>query len=161
MKRYLGIITLIAVCFCMSLAAKTPTYVGYKKCRGCHRGKRRDHVSDKWEISKHRKAFDLLSKEEQKNPVCLQCHTTGYGRMPNGAFLEGVQCEECHGPGSEYKSGKIMNSRRYEIKRDEQRKQAVDAGLWLPTMKTCKRCHRTKLSDYEKLLPDERPRQKQ
>ena len=37
---------------------------------------------------------------------CVECHVTGYGRWGGydgaggGADLTGVQCEECHGPGS-------------------------------------------------------------
>ncbi len=147
--------------YAFSLAAKTPTYVGYKKCRGCHRGERRGHVANKWEDSKHARAFEALDEKDRKNPVCLQCHTTGYGRIGNGGYLEGVQCEAGHGPGSEYKHGRIMNARRYKVNRAEQHKKAVGAGLWTPSVKTCRRCHRKNALDFKKNLSDERPLQPQ
>lgn len=74
------------------------------KCRLCHRdfflGRKQDvhdHAFAKLRESGH-------GEEEQ----CLGCHTTGFG--VNGGFksptlspqLANVQCEGCHGPGSEH-----------------------------------------------------------
>ena len=49
----------------------------------------------------------------------------------DSADLPNVQCEACHGPGSEYKSMSIMKDKE----------KAIAAGLVLPTEKTCLGCH--------------------
>ncbi len=46
--------------------------------------------------------------------------------------LRGVQCEACHGPGSAYKSMKVMKDP----------KLARQNGLWEVTRDVCMRCHR-------------------
>ncbi len=79
-------------------------YVGNTKCRLCHReffvGRKKDP---------HVYTFErLVAVNHSGNRRCLGCHTTGYGvesgfvsfeRTPK---LVGVQCEGCHGPGSEH-----------------------------------------------------------
>ncbi|MCB1125309.1 MAG: cytochrome C554, partial [Verrucomicrobiae bacterium] len=50
------------------------------------------------------------------SPQCLECHTTGHGQ-PGTDFLEsfdprdGVQCEACHGPGSDYSPEQTMKDK--------------------------------------------------
>ncbi len=79
-------------------------YVGNVKCRLCHRdffvGRKKDpHVN----------TFErLVATNHSRNSRCLGCHTTGHG-VPSGFTdfkrtpkLVGVQCEGCHGPGSEH-----------------------------------------------------------
>lgn len=74
-------------------------YMGESKCRKCH-----IKDSKTWKETNHSKAFDYLNAEQQKDPECVKCHTTGYGK---GGFttidetpkLTNVQCEQCHGPG--------------------------------------------------------------
>jgi len=51
----------------------------------------------------------------------FKMHTTGYGSAPemfDAKFKaeDGVQCESCHGAGSEYKNMKVMKSRRNQSK---------------------------------------------
>ncbi len=80
------------------------TYVGWQKCKTCHAKEyatfEKRNYSKSWKI--------LVMRGETKNPECLKCHTTGYGR-PGGFIsaektpnLEGKQCEACHGPGSKH-----------------------------------------------------------
>lgn len=45
--------------------------------------------------------------------------------------MPGVQCEACHGSGSEYKSMKIMKDHE----------ASLAAGLIVPDEATCKSCH--------------------
>ena len=79
-------------------------YVGNTKCRLCHReffvGRKKDPHVYTYER--------LVATGYQTNERCLGCHTTGFG-VPTGyeSFektpkLVGVQCEGCHGPGSEH-----------------------------------------------------------
>lgn len=96
-------------------------YIGAAKCKICHK---LEHTS--WEGTGHAKAFDNLKPDEQAKAECLRCHATG-----GKAELPGVQCEACHGPGSEYKSMTVMKDRP----------AAVAAGLLLPDEAACKSCH--------------------
>jgi hypothetical protein len=77
-----------------------PRYVGSQACIECHQ-----EIHDTVMDTLHAKAFSGLQQVHQdKNPSCLPCHTVGYG-IPTGFVsatatpqLQGVQCENCHGP---------------------------------------------------------------
>jgi len=103
----------------------TATYAGAASCL-CHV----DPIQKSWQESKHARAFELLKLAgQEKNEKCLSCHTTGYGRGGYGATdakvnLEGVQCEECHGPASEHLSS--MNKTNV---------------VRTPSAAVCARCH--------------------
>lgn len=87
-----------------AIASGEYRYTGNDKCRLCHRdffiGRKQDH---------HDHAMDYISSSEYRsNPRCLVCHGTGYG-VPTGFVvlektprLANVQCEGCHGPGSNH-----------------------------------------------------------
>jgi predicted CXXCH cytochrome family protein len=86
-------------------AAVAARYVGAETCRMCHADQHR-----LWARTRHARAFGLLETTGQaQNTECLSCHTTGFQR---GGFsdatatpgLKGVQCEACHGPGSEHQT---------------------------------------------------------
>jgi len=109
-------------------------YVGDAKCKMCHKD-----VHTSWLETKHAKAFSVLSDEEKKKPECVKCHITG--TTAAGELLEGVQCEACHGPGSEYKSATIMNKKKWAADPDGQLKLAMEKGLIMPTAEVCVRCH--------------------
>ena len=88
----------------MAYAAGPPedaSYVGTSKCRMCHMDQYKTYKD-----TKHANNFDVLQGDEQKNPDCLACHTTGYGKPGGFVSLEetpkltSVGCESCHGPGS-------------------------------------------------------------
>ena len=110
-------------------------YVGVTKCKICHKD-----VYTAWSKTGHATAYDKLSDEEKKKPECVQCHITG--TTAKGELLEGVQCEACHGPGSDYKSPKIMNKKKWEADPEGQLAMAKEAGLVIPTEETCVRCHK-------------------
>jgi len=111
-----------------------PEFVGAAKCKVCHKDQ---HAA--WSETGHAAAFGKLSAEEQKKPECVKCHITG--TMTDGTVIQNVECEACHGPGSEYKSAKIMNKKMWEADPEAQMKMAVEAGLNIPDEKTCVRCH--------------------
>jgi ribosomal protein L40E len=152
-------------------AAAEPQYVGAKKCRTCHRKELIGDQYGKWEKGAHAKAFETLKSEEavkfakkagitgppDEAKECVKCHATAFGLKPaqlwRGRPLEvsdGIQCESCHGPGSEYKRKKTMADR----------KKALAAGMWEPGKdeKICTACHNdesptwdpAKGFDYEK-----------
>ena len=91
-------------------------YVGTEACRSCHPSQHRS-----WSRSPHAAAFrDLAhpasdgimrlsgtSVEPLANPICLGCHATatdteGWERDPTFEVADGIQCEHCHGRGSEH-----------------------------------------------------------
>lgn len=144
----------------IAAGAKTPTYIGAKKCKMCHNRKDETKQYDLWKNSSHAKAYETLATDKakelaikagvkgdpQKSKECLECHVTGFGldsaNFGKGYILEeGIQCESCHGPGSEYKSTKIMSKKKYASQRDVQHKLALEAGLTIPDEKTCVKCH--------------------
>jgi hypothetical protein len=101
-------------------------YVGHKKCKICHK---KDGIHPSWMETKHAAAWEALKEDDQKNKDCIGCHSTG--TTAKGELLTGVQCEVCHGPGSDYKKKSIM----------EDREKAVAHGLLIPDEKTCLKCH--------------------
>jgi hypothetical protein len=103
--------------------------IGSPKCKMCHKAKTGDQWKI-WEESAHARAYVTLASEEskkiaadmglgdpQKEEACLKCHATqaflGRDVVVNakGKYTdeEGVGCEACHGPGSDYKSKKVMS----------------------------------------------------
>lgn len=140
----------------VAIAAGAPcadrTYVGTAVCRECHGGGHRDQYAA-WFRSPHARAWAALARPESleiarlsgihenpfANPVCLGCHATAadteeWERDTTFDFADGVQCELCHGPGSEYSSAEVMS--------DPDR--AAAAGLRTPTATTCLICHKEK-----------------
>lgn len=81
-------------------------YTGASRCSSCHAPE-----YTQWRGSRHWRALATLTeKQMQYNPDCLRCHTVAYG-LPGGfrdlrvtAYLSGVQCESCHGPGAQHVS---------------------------------------------------------
>ena len=124
-------------------------YIGVKKCKTCHKSKKSGEQFAIWSQGPHANALKSLSSDKAKeyaknnniadpatDAKCLNCHAT---KATVDASLqeatltleEGVTCESCHGPGSAYKSMKIMKNREESIKN----------GLVLPTEEVCKTCH--------------------
>lgn len=117
-------------------AAPKHEFVGADKCKICHKD-----VFTAWQATGHAKAFDVLSDEEKKKPECVSCHITG--KLADGTQLNGVQCEMCHGAGSDYKSPKIKSKTGWANEREKYVAMAKEAGLILsPTEEDCKRCHK-------------------
>jgi hypothetical protein len=149
-KSLLTVFSLLIVVTCLMFAqGKQHKYVGVKKCQTCHKSKKSGEQYGIWQKGPHASALKSLSSDKAKeyakanniadpatDAKCLKCHAT---KATVDASLqeatltleEGVSCESCHGPGSDYKSMKIMKNK------DE----AIKNGLILPTEKVCKTCH--------------------
>lgn len=94
--------------FASKLPAPAPpggnAYVGVEACTStCHVAPRAV-----WNKTRHAKAYETLAvQNKQFNLDCASCHVTGYDE-PGGSTLahveklESVQCEVCHGPGSQH-----------------------------------------------------------
>jgi cytochrome c554/c'-like protein len=86
-----------------SKSGSSPAYVTSAACSQCHLGQYM-----KWTNSAHAHATDPLPPRwNEFEASCLECHATGYRRASvtnklEVAGLQNVQCEQCHGPGSEH-----------------------------------------------------------
>jgi hypothetical protein len=109
--------------------AQGHTYLGAEKCKLCHKI---EYTS--WLTTKHAKAFESLKPADQAKAECVGCHVTG-GKKE----LPGVQCEACHGPGSDYNKLAIMKDPA----------KAKAAGLNIPTEKDCVVCHNKKSPNFK------------
>jgi len=117
------IVILIGVLF-----GQTPAYVGVAKCAICHKTENQGRQHPIWEASLHAKSFAALTSPGAAanaqamgvaNPPddakCLACHAPLFDKAPE-LKAEGVACEVCHGPGSEYKKLSVMKSREEAVK---------------------------------------------
>lgn len=130
-----------------------PVYVGSKVCAECHQGQGMGYQQCLWLVSKHAGAYAALAKPEskeiarfsgipeepQESIICLGCHATGaeaegWEKDDTFAIEDGVQCEKCHGPGSEYMEEEVMTDETLSRK----------AGLLMPTKEDCLGCHAEK-----------------
>lgn len=130
-----------------------PVYVGVRACAKCHSGPAAGHPFSRWRASAHAKAYAVLwspesrkiaelsgiTEEPQKAAMCLGCHATAaqaeaWEKEDTFFLQDGVQCESCHGPGSEYMPAEVMMDR----------KKAMMAGLMMPDERKCMMCHNIK-----------------
>ena len=110
-KRTVFFITIVYFCMILQFQVYTAfaeakeeeaVYVGMNKCKKCHP----EHVKtySDWKYSRNFRILEMRGKD--RDPRCLRCHTTGYGKK--GGFksiemtphMKNVQCEACHGPAS-------------------------------------------------------------
>lgn len=137
----------------LSAAAKDPVFIGAQACGNCHDGPESGAQFSKWRQTAHARAYAALSlpeareitrlsgitEEPHQSKMCLGCHATAaeaeaWEKDPGFHLQDGLQCEACHGPGSEYAQPDIMGDRT----------KAVAAGLLLPNRDSCHNCHRPK-----------------
>jgi YVTN family beta-propeller protein len=133
--------------------AKHPVYVGAAECGKCHRGAGFGYQQCLMLLTAHSKAYATLAKPEAKEiarlsgitqepqeaTMCLGCHATGaeaeeWERDDTFHLEDGVQCEKCHGAGSEYMDEDVMTDP----------KAAQAAGLKMPKKSDCLNCHKVK-----------------
>jgi len=130
-----------------------PVYVGVSVCTKCHRGPQAGHTFSKWRNSAHAVAYVVLWNEESKEiarlsgiteepqeaATCLGCHATAsdaeaWEKEDTFDPADGVQCEKCHGPGSEYLALEVMKNPAH----------ARANGLIMPKDRACRMCHNAK-----------------
>ncbi len=105
--------------------AGAPHYVGVEVCARCHAAE-----FAQWKRTAHATAWQtLIDEKKESTSDCVPCHVTGYRKA--GGFrtaaetpqLANVQCENCHGMGSEHAA-------------------ASSTGLEAPVAEaTCRGCH--------------------
>ena len=124
----------------------------------CHKKADTGNQLKIWEESAHANAFKTLQTEAAdkiaggkaaEDPKCLKCHVSGHGvdaSLLSSKFNieDGVQCETCHGAGSEYKSKKVM----------EDHAKSVAAGMTeyeneAAIEKQCRTCHNEESPNFK------------
>ncbi len=167
MKRILlftaiGILATILFGFRTQDNQKKHGYIGVDACVMCHKTEKQGKQLDIWKNSGHAKAYQTLLTEEAdkiakdngfetpaaKTEACLKCHASGYdvdASLLGKKFKieDGVQCETCHGPGSDYKDMKIMKDRSLAIKN----------GLivYEDYKELCVKCHNSESPTYKEI----------
>lgn len=118
-----AVLTIVFLALAAVFVGAAPTYIGAEKCKMCHKIQ-----YESWAATKHAKATEnaKASTQWKFDAACLTCHATNKSET-----MAGVQCEACHGAGSDYKSIQVMKDRA----------KAVAAGMIIPTQETCNGCH--------------------
>jgi hypothetical protein len=140
---------------------KPNSYVGAETCGMCHKTEKAGKQFDIWKSTKHSQAYKTLltAKADSialargyktsavKTDECMGCHTSGFkaDSLLIGAKFhieDGIQCETCHGPGSNYKTVSIMKNKDL----------AITNGLMLYSNLEgyCVKCHNDKSPTYVK-----------
>lgn len=139
-------------------------FIGAAKCKNCHDKEESGNQYGAWQAAGHSKAFEALGKPEAveaaatrgvepKTEACLKCHTTAHG-APEGAIKKGfdaeagVQCETCHGPGSEHLKARFAAAASGETPAGYQG-VAVEEMITSPSVEVCTACHNPESPTYE------------
>lgn len=99
-----------------------PDYLGPESCKSCH-----PDAYAAWRQSKHARALDSLSAQQQKDARCLTCHAPNLQDQK----VTQITCETCHGGGQYYSAAYVMKDAELVRK----------VGLIDPTEKGCRGCH--------------------
>ncbi|HEY7752099.1 MAG TPA: cytochrome c family protein [Ignavibacteriaceae bacterium] len=110
------------------------SFIGAEACGMCHKTEKQGQQLSIWQATKHAQAYQTLKTEKAdqialekgfktkavETPECLKCHVSGFNvdaSLLDKKFKieDGVQCETCHGAGSDYKSMKVMKSREESV----------------------------------------------
>lgn len=148
-------------------------FIGAQPCGMCHKNADQGEQLKIWQESAHANAYKTLLTEESdkiaadlghstkaaETEACLKCHASGYNAEASllgkrFKIEDGVQCETCHGAGSEYKSKKIMEDHAKSVAAG-----MVDFSDPGSIEKQCITCHNEesptyKPFDFEKKWPE-------
>jgi len=147
-KVLIPAVFIIGGIFALAAVGQNFTCVGAQKCQICHRTENQGQQYPIWEKSNHSKSFAALNtpqaasaaqalgvKDPTNDPLCLKCHAPLFDKAPD-LKAEGVSCEVCHGPGSEYKKLSIMKNKDEAVKNGLKPYANADAAkAW------CLTCH--------------------
>ncbi|HVX96246.1 MAG TPA: multiheme c-type cytochrome [Polyangia bacterium] len=121
-----------------------PFYVGMDKCASCHKP-----AVAYWRTTVHAHAWKSLTDVgKQADYKCVSCHVTGYGQVGGTSLghtqhFENVQCENCHGPGSDHVAGKGLED-----------PPAIQRQVPSPVCTNCHNEHHSDTFNYNAYLRD-------
>lgn len=152
------------------LAQNTHKFIGAKKCGMCHKKDKIGKQLKIWKKGKHFQAYKTLKTSKAdaiaiekgfktkavETPECLACHTTGHdvdASMLGKKFKieDGIQCETCHGAGSNYKKKKIMKDHAKAVANGLTEYKNAEA-----IKIQCLTCHNDKSPTYKEFNFDKR-----
>ncbi len=156
------LMSILAGLFLISLSAfGQHKYVGIKMCKACHQMPKQGNQYGIWSKTKHAEAYKVLTEAKaaeiakakglktaaNESPECLECHaiTADPKLTPDG-----VQCEMCHGAGSDYKTMPVMKDKAKAIAAgltDFKDKETIE--------KLCKTCHNEKSPTHKEFKFEE------
>lgn len=147
-KAILILVILIILAMSIFLFGQNFTYVGASKCQICHKTEKQGMQYPLWQKSKHSTSAEALNKPEASeiaqqacvdnpaaSPKCLTCHAPLFEKAAE-LKTEGVTCEVCHGPGSEYKKLSVMKDKALAVQNGLITYDSQDA-----IKKQCLTCH--------------------
>ncbi len=161
LKRTSLALMLMALLPVVLMAQSKAKYVGANSCKACHLTPKSGAAFTIWQKSPHAQAFATLATpaaleiakkkgiaDPQKDAGCLKCHDTAAGvaaAQLAATFKpgEGVGCESCHGPGSEYKAMSVMKDL------DAGKIKPETVGMNKVDEKTCLKCHNSESPTYK------------
>ncbi len=165
----LGVLSILAAFSVSSVTSKeNAKYIGANKCKMCHKSDKKGDQYNIWAKGLHAKAYETLAnehskeiaakmgiKDPQKAPECLKCHVTAYSvdaslKEKTLKMEEGVSCESCHGPGSEYKSMSVMKDIALG------KTDGTDKGYHHITAETCTQCHNSESPTFKGFVFEEK-----
>lgn len=139
-------------------------YIGVNKCKICHMSDSKGNQYKHWLESAHAKAYESLasadakntaervglSTDPQKSAKCLRCHVTAFDlsddlKEETFSITDGIQCETCHGAGSDYKGLSVMKDKQ----------KSIEAGMIVPDKEVCLKCHNQESPNYKEFNYDE------
>ncbi len=128
MKNKLALSALGLLILAVPAIGQEFAYVGAQKCQICHKSENQGRQYVIWESSKHSKSLEALTSSKAAeacqamgvdkpadDPRCLKCHSPLAAKAPD-LKSDGVSCEVCHGPGSEYKKLSVMKDKAESVK---------------------------------------------
>ena len=159
--KLIGIVCVLVMTNGLFAQEKVFKYVGVGGCKACHMTNKMGAQYKVWQSMKHSQAYATLASEKalavgkergiaepQKSEACLSCHVTAYGTNasllgPKYKLEDGVGCESCHGPGSEYKSKKFQEGIAAGTI------EMATVGMIKPTEAVCVKCHNEKSPTFK------------
>ncbi|MHB8865731.1 MAG: multiheme c-type cytochrome, partial [Pirellulaceae bacterium] len=124
-----------------------------KRCASCH-----FEQFMQWKGTPHGTAFSLLTKKYEKDPKCLECHTTGYGEKTgygavNDESLQNVGCEVCHGPGSKHEEAAKPFAQVKNLTKEQE--ELVKGTIWkVQPHNVCLDCHKVQAHGESSTPPE-------
>jgi len=147
----------------LAAGSEPAIFVGRQVCVSCHDAGGAAHVCTAEAGEAHGKSYRALLRPEalsiaymtgtgeapRDSQLCLGCHATGADEgprfwEPTFRIEDGVQCEACHGPGSDHaRARRVASKRTGETRAFDEERLTIS-----PKSDLCKSCHVPRASHH-------------